>query len=220
MKLSRNVLPMVALVFLYVLAASAQTPPSDAKEFNKDGLTFSYPSGWSFNDTSDSDAQKMTFGRNDSDAQVTVFVFRTHVNTPEKIAEAKKVLVDKYVASTIKSFEQAGARPESSPTTSEIGGVKSEGVRIKASLDGVPGAADIQWAVLGERLVVLTFLGPDRALTKAASIWDSIRSSMKVEEAQLLDLQHRLDHCGDPAFSKVAPVRSSASEASAVSMSR
>lgn len=184
MKPSRNILPLLAIVFLSVLPASAQTPASDAKEFNKDGLIFSYPSGWSFNDTSDSDAQKMTFGRNDSDAQVTVFVFRTHVNTPEKIAEAKKVLVDKYIASTIKSFEQAGARPESSPTTSEIGGVKSEGVRIRASLDGVSGAAEIQWAVVGERLVVLTFLGPDRALTKAASIWDSIRSSMKVEEPQ------------------------------------
>ncbi len=126
----------------------------------------------------------MTFGRTDSDAQITVFVFRTHVNTPEKIAEAKKVLVDKYIASTTKSFEQAGAKPESSPAMSEIGGVKSEGVKIKASLDGVPGAAEIQWAVVGQRLVVLTFLGPDRALTKATPAWDTIRNSIKVEDPQ------------------------------------
>ena len=172
------------LVILLVCAAGgfAQTKPSDAKDFNKDGLNFSYPAGWSFNDTSNDDAQQMTFGRSDSDAQITVFVFRTLLTTPEKIAEAKKVLVDKYVASTTKSFEQAGAKPESSPAASEIGGVKSEGVKIKASLDGVPGVAEIQWAVVGQRLVVLTFLGPDRALTKATPAWDTIRATIKTGE--------------------------------------
>ncbi len=184
MKSTRNLLTAFTVLILCAFAASAQTAPGDPNQFNKDGLNFSYPSGWSFNDTSDSDAQKMTFGRTDSDAQITVFVFRTPVNTPEKVAEAKKVLVDKYIASTAKSFEQAGARPESSPVTSEIGGVKSEGVKIKASLDGVPGSAEIQSAVVGQRLVVLTFLGPDRALTRATPAWDAIRSSMKVEDPQ------------------------------------
>jgi len=182
MKSSRNVFPLIALLVLCGVSASAQTAPSDAKEFNKDGLSFSYPAGWSFNDTSNNDAQQMTFGRPDSDAQLTVFVFRTPLTSPEKLAEAKRVLVDKYVASTTKSFEQAGAHPESSPASSEIGGVKSEGVKIRASLDGVPGVAEIHWAVVGQRLVVLTLLGPDRAITKAAPAWDMVRTTMKIPE--------------------------------------
>lgn len=184
MKSSRKLFLLMALVLCCNLSASAQTVPTDTKEFNKDGLSFNYPAGWSFNDTSNADAQQMTFGKADSDAQITVFVFRTHVTTPEKIAEAKRVLVDKYVASTTKSFEQAGANPQSSPASSEIGGLKSEGVKIRASLDGVPGIAEIQWAVVGERLVVLTFLGPDRALTKATPVWDTIRTTIKVEGPQ------------------------------------
>ena len=59
----------------------------------------------------------------------------------------------------------------------------SEGVKIRASLDGVPGSAEIQWAVVGQRIVVLTFLGPDKALTKAQPAWDLIRTTIKVEEA-------------------------------------
>jgi hypothetical protein len=184
MKSSRRSFPLIALLLLCGVSASAQTAPSDAKEFNKDGLSFNYPSSWSFNDTSNADAQQMTFGRADSEAQITVFVFRTPLTTPEKIAEAKRVLVDKYVASTTKSFEQAGARPESSPASTEIGGVKSEGVRIRASLDGVPGAAEIHSAVVGQRLVVLTFLGPNTALIKAMPAWDAIRTTMRIEEAQ------------------------------------
>ena len=182
MKSSHSFFPLIVFLLLCGLSALAQTASGDAKAFDKDGLSFSYPSGWSFNDTSNADAQQMTFGRADSDAQITVFVFRTPVTTPEKVAEAKRVLVDKYVASTTKSFEQAGAHPESSPATTEIGGVKSEGVKIRASLDGVPGAAEIEWAVVGQRLVVLTFLGPDKALTKATPAWDAIRTTIKIAE--------------------------------------
>src|SRR5438874_2990765 len=129
MKSARNFLQLIALLLCCGLTVSAQTP-GDAKAFSKDGLSFSYPSGWSFNDTSNADAQQMTFGRPDSDAQITVFVFRSPLTTPEKLAEAKRILVDKYVASTTKSFEQAGAKPETSPASIEISGIKSEGVKI------------------------------------------------------------------------------------------
>ncbi len=184
MKSSCSCFRLIAFLLLCGVSASAQTIPSDAKEFNKDGLSFKYPSSWSLNDASNADAQQMTFGRADSEAQITVFVFRTSLTTPEKIAEAKRVLVDKYVASTTKSFEQAGAHPESLPASVEIGGVKSEGVKIRASLDGVPGMAEIHSAVVGQRLVVLTFLGPNTALTKAMPAWNAIRTTMKIEEAQ------------------------------------
>ena len=183
MKSARNLL-LIALLFLCGLSAAAQTPASDVKEFNKDGLTFNYASGWSLNDNSNNDAQQMTFGRADSDAQITVFVFRTLVTTPEKVAEAKRVLVDKYIASTTKQFEQIDPKTQSAPATSEIAGIKSEGTRIRAALDGVPGSAEIQWAVVGQRLVVLTFLGPDKALTKAMPAWDLIRTSLKIAGPQ------------------------------------
>ncbi len=183
MKSARNFLQLVALLLFCGLTVSSQTP-GDAKAFSKDGLSFSYPSGWSFNDTSNTDAQQLTLGRADSDAQITVFVFRTPITSPEKIAEAKRVLVDKYVASTTKSFEEADPHAASSPATGEIGGVKSEGVKIRASLDGQPGMAEIQWAVIGQRLVVLTLLGPDKALTKATPAWDTLRTSIRIEEAK------------------------------------
>ena len=182
MKSSRNFFHLAASLLLTALSASAQTAPSGAKQFNKDGLTFSYPSKWSFNDTSNADAQQLTLGRPDSDAQITVFVFRTPITSAEKLAEAKKILVDKYVASTTKSFADAGGKPESSAATTDIATLKADGVRIRASLDSVPGSAEIYWAVVGQRLVVLTFLGPDRALKQATAAWDAIRTSLQIEE--------------------------------------
>jgi hypothetical protein len=184
MKSSRIAIQFIAVLMLCGLSATAQTVPSDAKQFSKDGLSFNYSSGWAFNDTSNADAQQMTFGRTDSEVQIVVFVFRQRLTTPERLAEAKKVLVDKYVVSTTKSFQQEDPKATSAPTTSEIGGVASEGVKIRASLGGVPGSAEIEWAVVGERLVVLTLLGPDKAVQKATPVWDLVRTSMKIEPAQ------------------------------------
>jgi hypothetical protein len=180
MKSFANLLQLLALVLLCGVSVFSQTP--DTKQFTKDGLVFSYPSGWSFNDASNSDAQDLTLGRADSDAQVKVFVFRPLITTPEKLAEAKRVLVDKYVAATAKSFADAGAKPESLPAASEIAAQPAEGVKIRATLDGEPGAAEIYWGVIGKRLVVLTFFGPDKALKKAMPAWDVVRSSIQIEE--------------------------------------
>ncbi len=180
MKSFSNLFQLLSLILLCSVGVLSQTP--ETKQFNKDGLVFNYPNGWSFNDSSNSDAQDLTMGRADSDAQVKVFVFRPLITTPEKLAEAKRVLVDKYLQSTTKGFADAGAKPESAPAATEIGTLPAEGVKIRATLDGEPGAAEIYWGVIGKRLVVLTFFGPDKALKKAMTAWDTVRSSLQIEE--------------------------------------
>ena len=175
MNLSR-IFQVVALVIAFSLPAFTQTP----KIFTKDGLTFNYPSAWTLQDTSKGDAQQLTLARADSDAQIRLFVYRGLIETPEKFAEAKRKLVDTYVDSTAKTFEQMGARPERSPASTEIGGTKAEGVKIRAVLEGEPGAAEIYWVVLGERLIVMTFFGPDRALKQVGSAWEAVRASVQV----------------------------------------
>jgi hypothetical protein len=53
-------------------------------------------------------------------------------------------------------------------------------VRITANL-GEPGEAGIYWATVGNRLVVLTLFGPDKAIKKAGPAWDAVRNSLKIE---------------------------------------
>ena len=175
-------LAAIALLAVWSMSALAQTPAVEGKQLSKDGLSFNYPNGWTLVDESNADAQNFNMGRADSDAQIRVFVFRTPVSTPERFAEAKKVLIDPYVASTMRQFEQMGAKPQKSTASTEIAHVASEGVRIAASLEGVPGAAEIYWGVVGNRLVVLTQLGPDRALKQVSPAWDVIRNSIAIAD--------------------------------------
>ena len=175
--LKKTLLPAIMMLLVGILAVAQSN-----KQFTKDGLTFDYSSAWVLQDQSNPDAQQITLAKADSDAQIRVFAFRTQVNTPEKTAEAKKVLVDPYLNSTAKQFEQMGAKPERLPANTEIGGAASEGVKVQAVLDGETGAAEIYWAVIGQRLVVLTFFGPDKARKQASEAWDTIRTSLKVED--------------------------------------
>jgi len=182
MKSSLRYIAAIMLLSVWSMLAVAQTPATDTKQFTKDGLSFSYPNGWTLEDASTADAQQLNLGRADSEAQLRVFVYRTPVNSPERLTEARKVLVDPYVATTVKQFQQMGAKPQKATASTEIAALASEGVRINALLDGVPGAAEIYWGVVGNRLVVLTMVGPDKALKQASPAWDAIRTSIVVEE--------------------------------------
>jgi hypothetical protein len=178
MRLART---SVCLTALLLLAAGALAQDPNRKHFSKDGLSFDYQSGWTIVDESNSDAQQLTLRRDDSDTMIKLFVHRGRVNSPEKMAQARSKLIDPYVAFTEKQFLQMGAKPERTPASTEIGGSAAEGVRIQAVLGSESGEAAIYWNTVGERLLVLTFFGPDKALKKATPAWDTVRNSLKVE---------------------------------------
>ena len=173
-------LKLVGIVFCCVLA-TAQTP--DSKNFSKDGLSFDYASSWQLTDDSNNDAQQLTLSKANSDVQMRVFVHKGRI-TPEKLPDAKKAFIDPYIAATAKQFVAMGAKPEQVPETSEIGGIKADGTSINASLGGETGAAKIYWALVGQRVVVLTFFGPDKQLKQLAPAWDLVRTSLKITDAK------------------------------------
>ena len=166
---------VLAFMVLCCMVVMAQTP----KNFAKNGLSFDYPGEWTVTDDSTGDAQQITLSKFDSDAQMRIFVHKGRISE-EKLPEAKKAFIDPYIASTVKQFVTMGAKPEQKPDTSEIGGVKADGVVISASLGDEAGAARIYWAIVGQRVVVLTFFGPDAQTKKLTPAWDLIRTSLKI----------------------------------------
>ncbi len=163
------------------LTAFGQTPDK-LKHFDKDGLVFDYQENWTLQDSSNADALQLTLGRPDSDAQIRIFAFRSKVDSPEKLAEVKTKLVNPYIEATSNGFVQMGAKPTRTPATIQIGGAQAEGVRISAVLDSVPGEAAIYWTTSGNRLIVLTLFGPDQGLKQAAPVWETVRSTIRIQE--------------------------------------
>jgi hypothetical protein len=166
---------VLAVTFLFAFVVMAQTP----KNFAKNGVSFDYPGEWTLTDESTDDAQQLTLNKADSDAQIRIFVHKGRIS-PEKLPDAKKAFIDPYIAATVKQFVTMGAKPEQAPDTSEIGGMKADGTNITASLGGEAGAAKIYWALVGQRVVVLTYFGPDKQLKQFTPTFDLIRTSLKV----------------------------------------
>ena len=168
------------LTLLLISVTSLAQTASDKKNFNANGLSFDYPNGWTLHDDTTSDAQQVTIARANSDIQIRVFAHKGRI-TPEKFADAKKSFIDPYIAATNKQFVDMGAKPERSADTTEIGGQKAEGVKLAANL-GEPGAAKIYWALLGQRVVILTIFGPDREIKQFTPAWDLVRSTIQIED--------------------------------------
>lgn len=174
--MSRTIIfKLLAVAFACCAIASAQT----SKTFSEGGLSFDYPADWTLQDVSDKDAQQFTLTKANSDVQIRIFAHRGRI-AEEKMPDAKKAFIDPYIASTVKQFEAMGAKPERTPDSSEIGSVKAEGVNIAASLGGEKGAAKIYWALVGQRVVVLTIFGPDKEMAKLSTAWDLTRNSLQV----------------------------------------
>jgi hypothetical protein len=174
MKLRVAVAVVVVLSGIVVLAQTA------SQTFNANNVSFNYPDGWTISDDSNSDAQQVTLSRPKNDVQIRVFVHKGKI-TAEKFPDAKKAFIDPYIASTVKQFEAMGAKPQQSADTTDIGGLKADGVKVAANL-GEPGAAKIYWVLLGQRVVILTIFGPDREIKEFAPAWEMVRSSFKVED--------------------------------------
>lgn len=165
----------ITLMLLAIVCLIVQTP----KTYTKDGLSFDYPADWTLQEGVNDDAQQLALAKANSDVQISVFVHKGRI-TPEKLPDAKKAFIDPYIKGTENQFVQMGAKPEQSPDASEIGGAKADGVKISASLGGEAGAAKIYWAIVGQRVVVLTLFGPDKQLKQHTAAWDLVRNSLKV----------------------------------------
>jgi hypothetical protein len=170
-------LKLVAILFICCVLASAQT----SKNFTKDNLSFDYPETWTVQDDSNDDALQINLTKPNADVQIGIFVHKGRI-TPEKMGEAKKGFIDPYIAARAKQFVQMGAKPQQSTDTSDVGGVKAEGVNISASIGGETGAARIYWALVGERVVILTLFGPDNQTKQLAPAWDLVRTSLKIND--------------------------------------
>ena len=170
-------LKLITVLFICGVLVNAQTP----KNYTNNNLSFDYPADWQLADDTNADANQFTLTKANSDVQIRGFVHKGRIST-DKLPEAKSKFIDPYIAATAKQFVQMGAKPEQSPDTTEIGGVKADGVNISASLGGEKGSAKIYWALVGQRVVVLTLFGPDDQTKKLTPAWDLVRTTLKIQD--------------------------------------
>lgn len=182
--ISNGLLAIAIVVGLTTVAQNQEQPkpPVESKHFAGDGLSFDYPATWELKDESTKQMQfiQLTLPLRYGDVQFNVRTPREWLKTPQKEAEAKRLIQDNYVSDFVRNVESAGLRPTRSAITTQIAGEPAEGTRIRVQ-DSNPGGMDAYYRVISDRFVQLSVFGSDRDIGKAAAGWDLIRSSIKVD---------------------------------------
>ncbi|HYX29882.1 MAG TPA: hypothetical protein VE863_15180 [Pyrinomonadaceae bacterium] len=170
-----------ATLLLMIFAALAQDP--NAKHYEKDGLSFDYPTNWQLADKSTGQMQFLELTK--GDLVIRVRSPRESLKTPDKEAHAKKLFQDQYVDNFVDQLQQQGMQPKRSPATTQIGGGEAEGMRVRGVMAGESGGLDSYERIITERLVNLSIIGSEKEITRDAPAWDMIRNSLKVGPAPL-----------------------------------
>ncbi len=163
--------------------APVQTTAPAVNHFAKEGLSFDYPAGWQVSDQSTPQMQQIQIGRGDGYAELRVRAPREWLKNPDKEAQAKKIIQDKYVDGFVDTLQQNGLRPTRANASTEISGGPADGVKIRAVLDREPGGLDSFYRIVSDRFVNLSQLGSEREIAKSAAAWDMIRNTIKVAPA-------------------------------------
>lgn len=89
-------------------------------------------------------------------------------------------MIKPSITRLLKQYESAGINVERSPAIADIGGLPAEGAQLHFAVDGQPGATDIYWRVINQRLVQLFFIRPEKMAPKATECWDIVRSTLQI----------------------------------------
>lgn len=174
-----------AICLAGLLTGSTQAKQASAatQQFSKDGLTFSYPTGWSLRDDSTSEVQSVLLVR-DEFSRMMIFSPRAAGGSPAEVAAAIQSFVEPSIADVVRVIEARGASVERTPTSTEMAGSQAEGVRLRFTLDGTPRLFEIYWRELGGRVISANFLTSEREAADVRAAWDVVRNSLTLSQVQ------------------------------------
>lgn len=163
-------------------AVNAQLTGSDLKRFEKDGLIFDYSPNWELSDQSNAGAQQLVLTEKTLDAQIMIIALRGAITSSKQEEQVKAELIEPSITRLLKQYEDAAIKVERTPAKTDVAGSLADGAQLRFVVDGQPGATDIYWRVISQRLVQLFFIRPEKTVAKAIGCWDTIRTSLKIEK--------------------------------------
>jgi hypothetical protein len=184
------ILGPVLMLILSVLPAFAQDDAGGMKTFNKDGLSFSYPAGWTLTDRSNAQAQHLILSQDKSSIIIMLIAYRELLTNEEQFYVGMRGITEPYVESIARNFAAAGGSVERDNPCIEIDGMKIAGQRIRGIYQKEPSTGEVYTLVKGRRFTNLIYIRADKDAPKGDGAWEAVYKSTKIDnpttEPQLL----------------------------------
>jgi hypothetical protein len=180
MKISQRYAAAFLITLLICVPALAQGGEPRLERFSEGGLSFQYPTTWTLSDKSSAENQHLVLELKGTAAQIMVLVERTPSTKPGERGSALTARTNAFADIMTKELEKVGATVQRSEAATDVGGIKADGLRLRAVLSNQPGSVEVYSFVLGGRIVMLTLLRPDTDAQATAPAWAAVRSSLRV----------------------------------------
>jgi len=190
--------------------AKSQAVTSSTKHYEKDGISFDYPTAWTVMENDSPYMQTVTVAPGGSATQIVVSAYGGPIPTCDLDLEGKKIasVFSKRVAKVIKAKAATG-----SSVKSQLGAAEIEGIQLEGLIDQQPARGDVYSIRLNRRFVSLTFVRKVDD-SSASSAWQTVRSSLKVKSPVVGALT------AQPVNNAGAPILGSVMNGKAISLPR
>jgi TonB family protein len=165
---------------LLCLSPSAQTAAGG--RYERDGLSFSYPAGWTLADKSNERAQHLILMREGGSSLVVVIAYRELIVHPGQLGAAQRNIWRPYVSDMALRLGVEKNPPWEETHCEKVGGFQATGVRLSGKLEGQPTTGEVYALMLGRRFVNVFFVRHDEDEARDGPAWKELRESLKVEE--------------------------------------
>ena len=190
------------IISLLGVSVNTQTADPQLNHFSTRGISFDYPTGYSVADESTTEAQKFVITRKGSSIELTIVAMRRLVRQEELPAamESFKEPLIQRVGPTLGPVNSAGR----TAFRTELGSTEAEGVRFRSS--GLrKRTGEVIWSRWNNRLVALSFVRADAEIGVGSYLWESVRSSLRVEAPAIGDMTAGTGSTGSGATGNADP---------------
>lgn len=166
------------ILSLLSLSVYAQSAGPATNHFSTEGISFDYPAGYSVTDESTEEAQQFVITRRGSSVQLTIVVLRRMIErneTPAAMENFKESIIQKAEITLGQVNSRGGT-----PIQAQVGTRQAEGIQLQ-SVGNRRRSADVIWLRWNFRLVAATFIRSDLEETVESRLWQTVRSSLRVE---------------------------------------
>src|SRR5688500_1159054 len=139
------------LVLLLISGLAAQTEPADVKNFERDGLKFSYPVTWSLTDRSTPEVQYLLLGQKESVVLVAIISPRETVRDFEAFSRLETSIRSTYFDAFEKGLTSPDMLLEKESVCLDLNGRKTPGIRVTGRYRNEPAVGELYTLALGNR---------------------------------------------------------------------
>ena len=151
----------------------------ESKTFEKEGISFSYPSGWTLVDKSDSQKQNLLLTRENTFLLIAITAYRQPVSTFDQFDLARRAVTEPYIESLARTFGTPDRPAQPKPSCTELNFFKTiTGSLIRGSYQNEQTTAEVYALAKGGRFINLAYLRSDKESAQGDVAWEMIRKTL------------------------------------------